>query len=80
MSSRRKPQSRICACGCNEATAGGEFRQGHDAKLRSKYLQRIDDGDETAIEEFLTERPKLAYPYGYTEANLRERLGCGVKR
>jgi hypothetical protein len=77
MTSRRSSQSRICACGCDEATKGGEFRPGHDAKLRGQFLKRIDDGEERAIEEFITERPNLVFPYGYTEASLRARLGGG---
>lgn len=61
-------------------TGGGKFKQGHDAKLRSHFLRRIDDGDEKAIAEFLTEWPRLAYPYGYTEAGLRARLEFGRSR
>jgi len=26
----------ICACGCGETTAGGQFKPGHDQKLRTK--------------------------------------------
>lgn len=33
----------ICECGCEQETSGGRFRQGHDAKLKSK-LRRIMDG------------------------------------
>lgn len=72
--------SRPCACGCGEYTKGGEFRPGHDAKLRSKYLKRIEEGEEKAIREFLDEWPRLAYPYGYDEEKLRDRLGRGLKR
>jgi hypothetical protein len=75
MSPQRDNQSRSCACGCGGHPSRGEFLPGHDAKLRGKLLTRIDDGDEKAIDEFLNEWPKLAYPYGYTEASLRARLG-----
>ena len=77
MSSHSKPPLSNCACGCGGVPVRGEFLPGHDAKLRSKFLKRIDDGDEAAIVEFLTGWSRLAYPYGYTEANLRERLGRG---
>lgn len=77
MASKRSSQPRICACGCKATTRGGEFKPGHDAKLRGRFLKRIDGGDEKAISEFLTERPNLAYPYGYTELSLRARLGGG---
>ena len=26
-----------CHCGCNEITSGGNFKPGHDQKLRSKH-------------------------------------------
>ena len=61
-------------------TRGGTFRPGHDAKLRSKYLARIDEGDEKAIDEFLEKWPNLAYPYGYDKPKLLARLGQGRKR
>lgn len=77
MASRGNSQPRGCACGCDEVTKGGEFRPGHDAKLRGQFLKRISDGEEKAIEEFITERPNLVFPYGYTEASLRARLGSG---
>lgn len=54
--------ARSCACGCGEQPKRGQFRQGHDAKLRSEYLKRIRDGEEKAIREFLDEWPSLAYP------------------
>jgi hypothetical protein len=53
---------------------------GHDAKLRGNYLDRIDDGEESAIREFLNDWPNLAYPYGYSEASLRARRGRGRKK
>ncbi len=77
MTSQRDSRSRSCACGCKETTRGGAFHPGHDAKLRGKYLDRIDDGDEKAIDEFLNDWPKLSRSYGYTEASLRARLGQG---
>lgn len=79
MSSHNNPHSPNCACGCGGLPVRGEFLSGHDAKLRSKFLRRIDDGEEAAINEFLTGWPKLAYPYGYTEENLQARLGRGLK-
>lgn len=79
MTAQRKSQIRFCACGCGEMTRGGTFRPGHDAKLRSKLLCRIDDGEVEAIGEFLNEWPDLAFPYGYTEVSLRARLGQGCK-
>jgi hypothetical protein len=29
-----------CDCGCGDATLGGRFRPGHDAKLKSRLLQQ----------------------------------------
>ncbi len=29
----------LCECGCGEKTAGGRFRPGHDAKLKSKLIR-----------------------------------------
>lgn len=77
MTSRSNSVPRICACGCNGVTRGGEFKPGHDAKLRGRFIRRIKDGDEKAIGEFLNGWPNLAYPYGYTESSLRARLGGG---
>jgi hypothetical protein len=79
MQSPRDSHSRSCACGCGGHPRGGEFLPGHDARLRGKYLCRIDDGDEKAISEFLEERPRLARSYGYTEARLRARMGQGCE-
>jgi hypothetical protein len=69
---------RQCACGCGKFTKGGEFCPGHDAKLRGKFLARIDDGDEKAIDEFLNDWPKLSVNYGYTREKLHIRLGGGT--
>ena len=79
MSSQRNPQSCFCACGCDCQPVRGEFCPGHDAKLRGKYLCRIDDGEVEAISEFLDDWPKLSRSYGYTEASLRARFGQGCK-
>jgi hypothetical protein len=79
MSPAKRNAPRDCKCGCREMTRGGEFRPGHDAKLRGKFLKRIDDGESAAIDEFLTDWPNLAYPYGYTESSLRDRPGRGVR-
>jgi hypothetical protein len=35
--------TKMCECGCGQETSGGMFRQGHDAKLKSK-LRKIVDG------------------------------------
>jgi hypothetical protein len=32
---------RACACGCDEQTAGGVFRPGHDQRLRSDLERRV---------------------------------------
>lgn len=79
MHAKHNTQPRLCACGCGGQPAGGEFLPGHDAKLRSKYLARIDEGERKAIYEFLDRWPSLAFPYGYTEAKLLDRLGRGPK-
>lgn len=40
---RRNLVEVYCACGCEQLTSGSEFKQGHDAKLKSK-LRRVSDG------------------------------------
>jgi len=30
----------FCACGCGETTAGGQFKPGHDQRLRTKVEER----------------------------------------
>jgi hypothetical protein len=58
-------------------TRGGTFIAGHDAKLRSRLLTAIDQGDETALAEL------LAYPtllHGASEESIRERLGSETRR
>jgi hypothetical protein len=30
-----------CACGCGQATSGGEYRPGHDQKLRAQLERRV---------------------------------------
>lgn len=79
MSPQPNRNTQPCACGCGKRPVSGEFLPGHDAKLRGKFLARIDDGDEKAIAEFLNDWPKLSRNYGYTEESLRARLGKGLK-
>ena len=31
----------VCACGCGETTRGGDFKPGHDAKLRARLEERV---------------------------------------
>lgn len=52
-----------CQCGCGMDTSGGMFRQGHDAKLKSR-LRKVMDGR-------ITDDPK--YTEYSAEAELRER-------
>jgi hypothetical protein len=35
--------AKSCACGCGELTAGGDFRIGHDAKLKSQLVKTAMD-------------------------------------
>jgi hypothetical protein len=80
MGSQQKSQPQLCACGCGEMTEGGTFRPGHDARLRSKFLDRVEDGDESAISEYLDNWPNLADQYVHTEESLRACLGQGRGR
>jgi hypothetical protein len=64
---------RECECGCGGWTQGGLFQPGHDAKLRSRLLARIDEGDEDALNLLLADYPTLLH--GATEDDLRARLG-----
>jgi hypothetical protein len=42
-----------CGCGCGDLTSGAEFRQGHDAKLKSRLLKiargKLDGDIEAAV-------------------------------
>jgi predicted nuclease with RNAse H fold len=45
------PLIRFCACGCGaEVRAGREFRSGHDAKLKSRLLRAVREGDAARTE------------------------------
>lgn len=49
-----RPTSGVCLC-CGEATGGGKFRPGHDARLVSRVAQEVADGKVTptdALEKF----------------------------
>lgn len=40
----KRRQVRDCACGCGQKTRGGEFLPGHDAKLKSQLVAKIQGG------------------------------------
>lgn len=42
-----KRTARPCACGCGETTKVGHFLAGHDAKLKSRLMKMVREGDET---------------------------------
>lgn len=52
-------QPRPCACGCGEATGGGWFRPGHDARLKGLLL-RVERGEpkEKLLPAVVVERHK----------------------
>jgi hypothetical protein len=64
---KTKNAPRECGCGCGNLTSGGTFVPGHDAKLRSRLLREIRDGES---EE--SERAALA------ELRTYEKLAHGV--
>ncbi len=37
----RKKRPKLCACGCGDWTAGGNFLPGHDSKTLSAILDRV---------------------------------------
>lgn len=37
----RKIIPKLCACGCNELTRGGEFIRGHDSKIYSAIIDHV---------------------------------------
>jgi len=37
----RKICPKLCACGCNEMTRGGEFIRGHDSKIYSAIIHHV---------------------------------------
>lgn len=43
-----KAELKICECGCDATTKGGDFLPGHDAKLRGVLLSKYDGGDTEA--------------------------------
>jgi hypothetical protein len=48
-----------CECGCGQETSGGMFRQGHDAKLKSKLRKIVNgklEGDPVLAEGELRKR------------------------
>jgi hypothetical protein len=49
-SSPPRPKQGKCEC-CGEATRGGRFLPGHDAKLASRLKERVASGDAKAYEE-----------------------------
>ena len=44
-------RARDCECGCGGTTRGGRFIPGHDAKLKSRLLKDMANGDTAAMEE-----------------------------
>lgn len=64
---KTKSAPRECGCGCGLMTSGGRFVPGHDAKLRSRLLAEIRDGES---EE--SERAALA------ELRTHEKLAHGI--
>lgn len=59
---KAKTSPRACECGCGGTTSGGTFLPGHDAKMRSRLLTEIRDGES---EE--SERAALATLQGYAK-------------
>lgn len=43
-----KADPKLCECGCDATTKGGDFLPGHDAKLRGVLLSKYDGGDTEA--------------------------------
>ncbi len=39
--SRKTPG--VCGCGCGGETSGGKFQPGHDMRLKSRLLRRVDE-------------------------------------
>jgi hypothetical protein len=37
----RKVLPKLCSCGCNELTRGGEFIPGHDSKVYSAIISHV---------------------------------------
>lgn len=63
-----KSAPRECECGCAGVTSGGKFLPGHDAKMRSRLLTEIRDGEseesERAALATLQTYDKLAHGIG----------------
>lgn len=45
------PKPRECACGCGERTKGGEFRMGHDQRLKGRLWREAAAGSTEAADE-----------------------------
>lgn len=69
---KAKSAPRACGCGCGDLTSGGTFLPGHDAKMRSRLLKEIRDGESEESERTalatLRQYDKLAH--GISEYDL----------
>ncbi len=49
----RKINHKPCACGCGILTEGGDFRPGHDARLKGRLLAEARSGDSGARSQLI---------------------------
>ncbi len=49
----RKINHKPCACGCGILTEGGDFRPGHDARLKGRLLAEARSGDGEARSQLI---------------------------
>ena len=52
-----------CACGCG-AMVKGEFKQGHDQRLKGQLMRAAIAGDDEAIEKLITDPASVAAGVG----------------
>lgn len=50
----RRVDPKVCGCGCNGMTKGGEFIPGHDSKLMRAILLEV--GGVLALRKFIEQR------------------------
>lgn len=72
-----KATPRECQCGCGEITSGGNFRPGHDARMKGQLIRLVEEGGpegEAALERL------RAYPKLVNIRAMEARLGAKVRK
>jgi hypothetical protein len=65
----RSQAGRPCSCGCGEATSGGFWVPGHDAKRKSFLFAEVRSGDTERAQAALSELADREWPVPNTKAD-----------